>query len=114
MTCRMSTDKLERVSFLDTFRFVAVTFALLAHVATQHGFDLYDTDSGLVSKALTRSATPSLLIVFGVMLEIVYGRRFADKPDMVASRMLYRARAGLSRRVPSSSPSRRNSSVNRK
>jgi hypothetical protein len=87
----MSTDKLERVSFLDTFRFVAVTFALLAHVATQHGFDLYDTDSGLVSKALTRSATPSLLIVFGVMLEIVYGRRFADKPDMVASRMLYRA-----------------------
>lgn len=87
----MSIDKLERVPFLDTFRFVAVTFALLAHVATQHGLDRYETDLGLLSKTLTRSATPALLIVFGVMLEIVYSRRFADKPDLAASRMLYRA-----------------------
>ena len=71
MNRRMSTDKRERISLLDTFRFVAVTFALLAHVATQHGLDQYETDLGLLSKALTRSATPSLLIVFGVMLEIV-------------------------------------------
>jgi hypothetical protein len=80
-----------RITFLDTFRFAAVTFALVAHVATQHGLDDFETSLGLLRASVTRAATPSLLILFGVMLEIVYARRFRAEPGLVAGRMVRRA-----------------------
>lgn len=87
----MNLNLTGRIHFLDTFRFVAVTFALVAHITTQHGFEEYQTGLSLLSKSLTRAATPSLLMVFGIMLEIVYSRKFADNRTLVASRMLHRA-----------------------
>ena len=87
----MSISKAARIPFLDTFRFVAVTFALLAHVCLHHGLDRDGTISDLLRTSLTRTATPSLLVLFGVMLEIVYARRFTERPLVAASRMVYRA-----------------------
>jgi hypothetical protein len=80
-----------RIALLDTFRFTAVTLALLQHVSSRHGLDGMSGGADQVWKLITRGATPSLLIIFGMMLEIAYARKFASGPGLTIQRMLYRA-----------------------
>ena len=85
----MTAPRPGRIALLDTFRFTAVTLALLQHVSSQYGLD--EVSGGLFWKLITRGATPSLLIIFGMMLEIAYARKFAAGPGLTIQRMLYRA-----------------------
>ncbi|WP_058835974.1 hypothetical protein [Luteimonas abyssi] len=70
-----------RVASLDRYRFVAVTLALLSHVVLNFTGDLGTGDLDLVRKAITRAATPTLIVLFGVMLELVYVRKFVQARD---------------------------------
>lgn len=81
-----------RIPSIDLFRYLTVSFALFSHTLL---FLKSDTLSGgdvmLGLKSITRTATPALMILFGVMTEIVYLRRYRSDPDRAAQGMISRA-----------------------
>ena len=81
----------KRIYLLDCLRFVAVTLAIMSHVVL--GFELYDIDdgAGLIGKMLTRTATPTLLILFGLMIEIAHAKRYAVDPQGAFARAVTRS-----------------------
>ncbi len=82
-------NEASRVEFLDTYRFFVVTFALISH-----GLIIFDGDADewmRLVKFLTRSATPGLVLLFGVILEIVYYPKYSQDKSAVAKRLLYRS-----------------------
>lgn len=81
-----------RIEYIDIFRYMTVTFAIISHVIIH--FDIYDELSPDVTpflKSITRSATPSLLILFGMMVEIVYSRKFQASESRSIGAILYRS-----------------------
>ena len=68
---------MQRVRYLDLYRYLTVSFAIASHAILSVGLILeLDADTGLYLKSLTRSATPSLIVLFGMMIEIVYARKW--------------------------------------
>lgn len=88
MTAKSST----RIVALDLFRYLTVTFALVSHIIGHHYIFSDDLAGGEVfGKALTRTATPALLILFGMMGELVYTRRYRLDPLKTFSGLVYRS-----------------------
>jgi hypothetical protein len=83
----------QRKEYLDLFRFLLVTLAIYSHVLATFrpaGQRLLGDVSWV--HMLTRTATPSLVILFGVMLEVVYVRRAEQEGFReVDRRLFYRA-----------------------
>ena len=66
-----------RIGGLDTYRFLTVTLALLSHALLEFSVSaVTDPSVWLVVRSVTRSATPGLLVLFGVMAEVVHYRRY--------------------------------------
>ncbi|WP_181242609.1 hypothetical protein [Caulobacter vibrioides] len=85
----MATET-QRIYVLDCLRFIGVTFALFSHAALT--LELYSgTGSGQALKLMTRTATPTLLILFGIMIEIAYTRRFDRSPRDAIRRTIHRS-----------------------
>ncbi|OWJ75350.1 hypothetical protein [Haematobacter genomosp. 1] len=81
-----------RISSIDLFRYLTVSFALFSHTLLFLKSDaLSGGDVILGLKSITRTATPALMILFGVMAEIVYLRRYRSDPDRAAQGMISRA-----------------------
>jgi hypothetical protein len=80
-----------RISYLDRFRFLVVTLAIMSHVISKHGvMETALADTMFYLRILTRTATPSLLVLLGVMVSIVYVSRFMQEPRVVATKILKR------------------------
>lgn len=81
-----------RILFLDVFRFLLVSFALISHIILAFGIeDLLGERVALLTKSLTRTATPALLLLFGIMVELVYRRRFAQSRSRTATAIMARS-----------------------
>lgn len=83
---------MQRVLYLDRFRFLVVTLAITAHVLST--YEVRETelsDSVRYLYFLTRTATPSLLVLLGIMVHLVYARPFTSDARNVAKRILYRS-----------------------
>ncbi len=79
---------IERLSFIDVARTWAVGLALFAHgVTTFGGMATLGTGSPFV-QLLVRTATPTFVFMFGIMLELVYARRARDGGMRGVSRRL--------------------------
>lgn len=81
-----------RIIYLDVFRFILVSFALISH--TIISFDIgqnFGEVIALLVKSLTRISTPALLILFGVMVELVYRRRYKMDRESAARNIIARA-----------------------
>ncbi len=62
-----------RISGLDTARALAIALAMTSHCFIHFGvWPLLAEEVTLVVRSMTRSATPTFIILFGMMLEIVY------------------------------------------
>lgn len=83
----------ERVVYLDIFRCLMVSAAILSHVLGYvHAWDLLDDKATLPLRLFTRGATPGLLILFGFMIEFVYTRAARSYgTGECLRRILYRA-----------------------
>jgi surface polysaccharide O-acyltransferase-like enzyme len=78
----ISSTRLESV---DLARGVAIACALGAHSLTDFGFHHHAPPSWVTGAGLvTRSATPTFLVVFGMMIELVYRRR-AERDGLSAA-----------------------------
>ena len=85
-------EKPKRIQSLDVFRYLAVTFALWSHAMLQFGVDeLLGGNEFLAIKSLTRTATPTLMILFGMMVEHVYLRKFQRDEWSTVQALLQRA-----------------------
>ncbi|MEM0922661.1 MAG: hypothetical protein AAGI13_06415 [Pseudomonadota bacterium] len=73
-----------RYAFLDSTRGLAVFLAVLIHAVRSFGYDF--TPGQDLIFLITRTATPILLIVFGVMVEIVYLRKLREGVAVVDMR----------------------------
>jgi len=81
-----------RILYLDRFRFLVVSLAILSHVLNKHAVMETDLEQGArFAMLFTRMATPSLLIILGIMVQIVYAPRFQSEPALTSRRILYRA-----------------------
>ena len=82
----------KRLYSFDLLRLFAVLLALTSHFLLSQGGDWRANDLFINLKAITRSAMPCLLIIFGFMIEYVYARRWTLKgPKVVLERMLIRS-----------------------
>lgn len=81
-----------RISCLDAFRYLAVTFAIISHIAIHHHiYDETASDGATIMKAVTRAATPALLVLFGMMIELVYYRKYKTSFKDVMASLIQRA-----------------------
>jgi hypothetical protein len=82
-----------RLLFVDVMRSVAIALALAAHAV--NAFDIPDRlphDAYVALRLMTRAANPSFVFMFGMMLELVYARKVAERGlDAVAPRLLWRS-----------------------
>lgn len=82
----------ERVVYLDVFRCLMVSAAILSHLLGYvYAWDLLGANVTVPLRLFTRGATPGLLILFGFMVEFVYARgasRYGTSECV--RRMLYR------------------------
>jgi len=70
---RRESPARKRIAGLDTARALAIALAITSHSFIHFGvWPLLDGDAGLLVRIMTRSATPTFIILFGMMLEIVY------------------------------------------
>ena len=78
---------MNRVRYLDLYRYLTVSFAIASHAILSHGLILkLEPSAGLFLKSLTRTATPSLIVLFGMMVEIVYARKWdADRSSTLGA-----------------------------
>lgn len=82
----------QRIAFIDIFRFSVVSFALLSHFLLTFSFDeAMSAGTADMLKLITRSATPALMIMFGMMMELVYARRFDKDARATVAKLLSRA-----------------------
>lgn len=85
-----SPDK--RIGYLDVFRYSAVTFAIISHIVIHHHiYDETASDVAAMMKAVTRAATPALLVLFGMMVELVYYRKYKTSFKEVMASLIQRA-----------------------
>ena len=76
-----------RISSIDLFRYLTVSFALFSHTLLFLKSDAFSGGDVILGlKSITRTATPALMILFGVMAEIVYLRRYRSDPDRAVPR----------------------------
>ncbi len=82
-----------RIIGIDLTRSVAIFFAMLSHVwVVTHMDDFWSGPSADFLRALMALATPTFILLFGTMLEIVYRPRFvAGEQGRVAVRLFSRA-----------------------
>ena len=81
-----------RIGPLDTFRWLTVTLALLSHAILEFRVDaVTDPDVWLVVRSVTRSTTPGLLLLFGIMAEVVHFRRYRQDRAALRPKLLRRA-----------------------
>ena len=82
-----------RIIGIDLTRSVAIFFAMLSHVwVVTRMDDFWSGPSADLLRALMALATPTFILLFGTMLEIVYRPRFvAGEQGRVAVRLLSRA-----------------------
>jgi hypothetical protein len=63
----------KRISGLDTARALAIALAMTSHCFIHFGvWPLLTDEVTLLVRSMTRSATPTFIVLFGMMLEIVY------------------------------------------
>jgi len=87
-----TTNGQSRIQHLDTFRYLTVTFALVSHALLAFNFrHLIDQETWSNIRLLTRSATPSLLFLFGIMAEIVYFPRYQSSAYDTKARLITRS-----------------------
>ncbi|WP_311273156.1 MULTISPECIES: hypothetical protein [unclassified Rhizobium] len=82
----------KRIAYLDIFRYSAVTFAIISHIVIHH--QIYDetaSDEAAMMKAVTRAATPALLVLFGMMIELVYYRKYKTSFKGAMTSLIQRA-----------------------
>jgi hypothetical protein len=80
-----------RIGPLDTYRCLTVTLALLSHALLEFRVDaVTNADLWLTLRSVTRSATPGLLLLFGVMAELVHFRRYTAHRDELRRRLARR------------------------
>ncbi|HYE57472.1 MAG TPA: hypothetical protein VD948_03155 [Rhodothermales bacterium] len=80
-----------RIGPLDTFRCLTVTLALLSHALLEFRVDtVTSADLWLTMRSITRSATPGLLLLFGVMAEVVHFRRYVEDRATLRRRLVRR------------------------
>ncbi len=87
------TAAIPRIIGIDLTRSVAIFFAMLSHVwVVTHMDDFWSGPSADFLRALMALATPTFILLFGTMLEIVYRPRFvAGDQGRVAVRLFSRA-----------------------
>ncbi|HMA14592.1 MAG TPA: heparan-alpha-glucosaminide N-acetyltransferase domain-containing protein, partial [Kiloniellaceae bacterium] len=62
-----------RIPGIDTARALAIALAMLSHCFIHFGvWELLSDQAALLLRSFTRAATPTFIILFGMMLEIVY------------------------------------------
>ncbi|KFC69154.1 hypothetical protein FF80_01422 [Devosia sp. LC5] len=86
------TSRATRVGQLDLFRYLTVTLAIISHIVIHHA--IYDETEGgwaMAFKVVTRMATPSLLVLMGVMIEIANAHRMRGREPTVFAGLLYRS-----------------------
>ncbi len=68
-----SRSGLGRIAFIDFARSAAIVLAVLSHTLADFGvWKLMGSDLALIPHMVTRSATPTFVLLFGIMLELVY------------------------------------------
>jgi hypothetical protein len=80
-----------RLYLIDCIRAAAVLFALLSHAMADLHLLEYSEGGGVYVWAVTRLATPALIIVFGMMVEIVYLPKSVTAPRETIGRLIERA-----------------------
>lgn len=77
-----------RIGPLDTYRCLTVTLALLSHALLEFRVDaVTNADLWLSLRSITRSATPGLLLLFGIMAELVHFRRYTEHRGQLRRRL---------------------------
>ncbi|MBD8487900.1 hypothetical protein IFO69_03970 [Echinicola sp. CAU 1574] len=83
---------MNRIDYLDKYRFFTVTFALISHAILALNLEEVIGQEGISSISfITRSATPSLIILFGIMAEFIYYNRYKSKGNAIFSKLIYRS-----------------------
>ncbi|MBT8154547.1 hypothetical protein KMP13_11680 [Epibacterium ulvae] len=78
---------MQRLSFIDSSRGMAVLLAILSHAVLHFAAFVTFADGAVwLRSGLTRSATPTFLVLFGVMLELAYFRKTRDGGDIANAR----------------------------
>ena len=84
------SDLPRRLLFIDVARSLAIVLALTAHaMSAVQGYSLLEPSTKLWTKMLTRTATPLFVFMFGMMLELVYHRRWHEQGPVATSRRLW-------------------------
>lgn len=87
-----SPDARRRIGQLDLFRYLCVTLAITSHIVIHHAiYDETEGGVGMMLKLVTRMATPSLVVLMGVMIEVVYSHRFEGRERAITVSLLHRA-----------------------
>lgn len=85
---------MSRLNFVDSSRGLAVVLAMLSHALLQFSanVDVLETVRPWIS-IVTRSATPTFMILFGIMIEVAYLRKLREGSALrtVQTRLLARA-----------------------
>lgn len=80
LPCQSVIQLPRRLLFIDVARSLAIVLALLAHAMSAYqGYALFGPTTKLWTKMLTRTATPMFVFMFGMMLELVYLRRWQTR-----------------------------------
>lgn len=81
----------KRVAYLDFYRYLTVSFAIMSHaIIAHHVTARVPQDIAIYIKALTRTATPSLIVLFGMMIEIVYVKKWRNDHRSTLGTLSYR------------------------
>lgn len=94
MLCRVGELRTSRVLYVDWARGFAIGLALFSHLMlAQNSWESLADESPVLYalRVLTRAATPTFILLFGVSLEFAYVRRWASSPKVVRRRLLQRA-----------------------
>lgn len=83
----------QRLPYLDIYRCIFVLFAAFSHMYGHLGtWESMSENTMLIFRLFTRGATPGLLILFGVMLELVYVEYVKRKSlNYACQKLLYRS-----------------------
>ena len=88
----MSDTVKKRLNFVDVARSCAIFLAIFSHAMIDFGgWDLLSSDQ-LLLRVISRSATPLFIFMFGMMLELVYFKRYEQQGlQPVAQRLVKRS-----------------------
>ena len=93
MTQPISLTPTKRIYFIDFARSFAIMLALTDHSMNDFGvWHNYPQTTYNILKTFTTSATPTFLLLFGMMLEIIYRKRLVKEGmRKMASQMINRS-----------------------